>query len=74
MRGDHVPGGDMLVIGDRDGGEIAGHLRGERELPRRDEGIIGGLKTLGVVEVDITAAQGSGDNDRADRRDNGAAL
>ena len=30
--GNHVPGGDMLVVGDRDGGEIAGHFRRERRF------------------------------------------
>ncbi len=64
----------MLVIGDRDGGEITGHLRGKRELPRRDEGIVGGLKTLGVVEVDIAAAQGRGEKYGPDGGDNGAAM
>ncbi len=55
--GDHVAGGDMLVVGDRDGGDVAGHLRGERELPRRDEGIVGGLKMAGMVNIQIAAAQ-----------------
>src|ERR1700731_3212723 len=64
----------MLVFGDRDGSTLAGHLRGKRELPRRDEGIVGGLKTLGVVEVDIAAAQGSGEKHSPDGGDNGAAM
>jgi hypothetical protein len=39
--GDHVASGDVLVVGDRDGGEIAGNLRGECSLACRDEGIVG---------------------------------
>src|ERR1700727_568591 len=72
--GNHVPGGDMLVIGDRHGGEIAGHVRGERDLPRRDEGIVGGLKTLGMVEVEIAAAYGSGEKHGPDGGDDGGSA
>ena len=49
----------MLVVVTRDGGDIAGYLRGEGSLPRRDEGIVGRLEMLGVVQIDIAAAQGS---------------
>jgi hypothetical protein len=52
----HVAGFDMLVVGDRDRGEIARHLWGNRRLPCRDEGIVGRLKTPGVVDVKIAAA------------------
>src|SRR6202035_2906552 len=72
--GNHVACGDMLVVGDRDGGEITGHLRGKRELPRRDESIVGGLKTLGVVEVEIAAAEDGSEKDRPDGGDDGAAM
>jgi hypothetical protein len=44
--GDDVASGDMLVVGDRDGGDVAGHLWGEGSLPRRDEGIVGRLEML----------------------------
>jgi hypothetical protein len=64
----------MLVVGDRDGGQVAGHFGGERGLPRGDEGIIGGLKVSGVVEVEIAAAQGRGEEHRTDGGDNGAAT
>ena len=64
--GDDVAGGDVLVVGDWDGGEIAGHLRGKCSLPRRDEGIIGRLEMLGVIEIDIAAPQGSGQQHRTD--------
>ena len=70
--GDHVASGDVLVVGDRDGGDIAGHLWGERSLPRRDEGIVGRLEMLGVVQVDIAAAQGRGEKHRTDGGDNRA--
>ena len=72
--GDHVAGGDVLVVGDRDGGDIAGHLWGERSLPRRDEGVVGRLEMLGVVQVDIAAAEGGGEKHRTDGGDNGAAT
>jgi len=37
----HVAGGDMLVIGDGNGRDVAGDLGGERGLAGRDEGIVG---------------------------------
>ena len=39
--GDHVAGGDVLVVGDRNGGDVAGDLGRDRELPRGDEGVVG---------------------------------
>ena len=54
--GDHVAGDDMLVVGDGDSGDVAGYFRSERGLPRGDEGIVGGLKTAGIVHVQIAAA------------------
>jgi hypothetical protein len=72
--GDHIAGLDMLVVGDGDGGQVAGHFRGERGLPRGDEGIVGGLKTSGVVQVEIAAAQGKGEEHRTDGGHNGAAA
>jgi hypothetical protein len=30
--GDHVAGGDTLVVSDRNGGDVSGDLRGERGL------------------------------------------
>src|SRR5947209_7273032 len=30
--GDHIPGIDVLVVGDRDGDDVARHLRGDRKL------------------------------------------
>ena len=50
---DHVAGGDVLVVGDRHGGDVARHLRRDRELARRDEGIVGRLEMPGVVPVEI---------------------
>ena len=70
--GDHVAGGDVLVIGDGDGGDVAGHLGSERGLARRDEGVVGRLEMLGVVQIDVAAAQGRGEKHRTDgekRRD-----
>jgi hypothetical protein len=72
--GDHVVGGNMLVVGDGDGGDVTGHFRSERGLPRGDEGIVGGLKTAGIVNVQIAAAQESGEQHRSDRGDNGTPM
>ena len=38
---DHVARRDVLVVGDRNRGEVAGHLRRDGELARRDEGVVG---------------------------------
>jgi hypothetical protein len=54
--GDHVATGDVLVVGDRNGGDVAGHLGSKRRLPCRDEGIVGRLEMLGVVQVEVAAA------------------
>jgi hypothetical protein len=70
--GDHVASGDVLVVGDRDSVDIAGHLWGKRSLPRRDEGIVGRLEMLGIVQIDVAAAQGSGEQHRTDGGDNRA--
>ena len=43
----------MLVVGDRDGGDVAGHFWRDRELPRGDEGIVGCLEMPGVVPIEV---------------------
>jgi len=43
---DDIAGTDMLVVGNRDRGDVAGYFRSERGLPCRDESVIGGLKML----------------------------
>ena len=72
--GDHVAGVDMLVVGDGNGGDVAGHFRRQRGLPRGDEGIVGRLKMAGVIDVKIAAAEDSGEQRRADRGNNRAAA
>ena len=41
MRGDDVAGLDALVVGDRDGGDVAGDLGGERVMSRLHIGVVG---------------------------------
>jgi hypothetical protein len=72
--GDHVAGFDMLVVGDGDGGDVARDFRRNRKLPRGDEGIVGGLKVPGVVQVEMAAAQGRCEEHRTDGGDNRAAT
>jgi hypothetical protein len=55
--GDHLACGDVLIVGDRDGRDVARHLRCDRELTRRDIGIVGRLEMAGVVPVDVSGWQ-----------------
>jgi len=64
---DHLAGGDMLVVGDRDFREIAGHLGGDRELARRNEGVVRRLVMAGVVRVEIAAARHRCEQQRRER-------
>ena len=41
---DHVACDDVLVVGDRHRGDVARHLRRDRELARLDEGVVGRLE------------------------------
>ena len=50
---DHVARGNMLIVGDRHGGDVAGHLGGDGKLARCNEGIVGRLKMPGVVPVEV---------------------
>jgi hypothetical protein len=72
--GDHLARGDMFVVGDGDGGDVAGHFWGKRGLPRRDEGVVGGLKMFCVVHVDVGAGDRGGEKHGAYSGDNGAAM
>ena len=64
----------MLVVGNWDRRDVTGYLGGKRGLPRRDEGIVGRLEVLGVVQINVTAAQGRREKHRSDGEDDGAAL
>ena len=55
--GDHVAGCDVLIVGDRNGRDVARHLGGDGELPRRDVGVVGRLEMAGVVPVEISGRQ-----------------
>ncbi len=66
--GDHVAGGDVLVVGDRHGGDVARHLRRDGKLPRRDEGVVGRLEMPDVVPVEITARRCHDKEKQSDQR------
>jgi hypothetical protein len=48
----------VLVVGDRDGSDVARHLWGHRELTRFDESIVSRLEPLGAVPIDGAAGRG----------------
>ena len=50
---DHVAGVDVLVVGHRHGGDIAGDLRRYGKRPRRDEGVVSRHEASGVVPIQI---------------------
>jgi len=50
---DHVAAGDMLIVGDGHGGDVARNLWRDRKLPRRDEGIVCRFEVAGIVPIDI---------------------
>jgi hypothetical protein len=50
---DHLAGGDVLVVGNRDGGEVTGHLGRDGELTRGDERVVSRFKVRGVVPIEI---------------------
>jgi hypothetical protein len=70
----HVAGGDMLVVSDRNGGDVPGDLGGERGLPGRDESVVSGLEALRIVEINVAAAQDGREKHRSDGKDHRAAL
>jgi hypothetical protein len=66
---DHLAGDDVLVVGDRDRCEIAGHLGGDRELTRGDKGVVGRLEVRGVVPIEVARGQRQEEEDQtADER------
>ena len=50
---DHPAGVDMLIVGDRDSRGIARHLGGDRELARRNVGVLRILEVAGIVPVEV---------------------
>src|SRR5262249_59303410 len=63
---EHVAGGNVLVVGHGNHRNVAGDLRGDGELPGRDEGVIGRLKMPGVVPVEVSAGRRQYEEDKAD--------
>ena len=56
--GDHVAFVDMLVVGDRNRGDVARHFGGDRELARRDERVVGRLEMRAIVPVKVSGRRG----------------
>ena len=54
---DHLTGLDMLVVGDRNCGDVTRDFRRDRELARRDESVVGGFEMARVVPVEVAASQ-----------------
>ena len=71
--GDHGAGGHVLVVGDGDGGEVAGDFRGDGELPGGDEGVVGRLEVGGVVPVEIAGGGDEEDQHQAAHEEGRAA-
>ena len=65
--GDHLAGDDMLIVGDRDLGDVTRHLRSDRKLPRGDEGVVRRLEMRRVIPVDIPGARRQQKGHGADR-------
>ncbi len=48
----------MLVVGHRNRGDIARHLRRDGKLARGDEGVVGRFEMRGVVQIKVSRAPG----------------
>ena len=65
--GDHVAFVDVLVVGDRNGGDVARDLGRDRELARRDERVIRRFEMRGMVPVDVCRRPRDQERDQAGR-------
>ena len=68
MRAITSPGVDVLVVGDRNGRDVARHLRRDGELARGDEGVVGRFEMAGVVPVEVSARSDDGQEEQAEDR------
>ena len=66
--GDHVALVDMLVVGDRNRRDVARDLGRDRELARRDEGVVGRFEMRGLIPVEVSGRRRQQERDQADRR------
>ncbi len=66
--GDHAALVDMLVVGDRHRGDVARDLWRDRELARRDEGVVGRFEMRGMIPVEVSGRRRQQERDQADRR------
>jgi hypothetical protein len=55
----------VLVVGNRDCGEVTGDLGRDGELTRGDEGVVGRFKVRGVVPIEISRRQCHKQQDQA---------
>jgi len=55
----------VLVVGDRDRREVAGHLGGDGKLTRGDEGVVGRFEVRGVIPIEIARRQQHNEEDQA---------
>ena len=69
--GDHIALVDVLVVGDRNGGDVARDFGRDRELAGRDEGVIGRFEMRGMVPVDVGRRPGDEEGDQAGARHEG---
>ena len=72
--GDDVAGRDMLVVRDRNGADVARHVRRHRILARGDEGVVGRREMRAVIPVDVSGRREDGEDDRPGDEDRAAAL
>ena len=66
---DHGAFVDVFVVGDRNRGDVAADLGRDRELPRRDERIVGRLEMRGVIPVEVPRDRRQRQRDQPGRRD-----
>ena len=66
--GDHVALVDVLVVGDRNGRDVARDLGRDRELARRDERVIRRFEMRGIVPVDVGRRPRDQERDQARSR------
>ena len=66
--GDHAALVDMLVVGDGHRGDVARDLWRDRELARRDKGVVRRFEMRGMVPVDVPGRRRQQERDEADRR------
>ncbi len=62
---------NVLVVGDRDRGDVAGDPGGDGELARRDEGVVSEFEMRRVVPVKVSDRRGEDERDQTEAAKNG---